>query len=323
MPTRGADIQANSSDISPTEAQLLSPPLGERRVKVSSVVLVILVIAAAFMVTALALVFVQRSVERLSPITQPVIVVQPTTSTVTAQPITSTVSIPALPTYEDLMATQKIVLETTSRAVESINRTADLMLTVNAFLFTVMTAAGAGALWKASSAVDEAGKAAQRAAKSLELVQTVEQSVEELEAHSGDLNGKQESLRQAIEEAREQLEEFVQEQEKHRELAEKDRVMQKRTLAVLQLDEYGMSICSGDPGRKWKAVSGALEMSTREDDIIRRKAVKVLGVVEECDQRIIERLEDMAALDPARGVRQEAKKALEKLQHLCEEKNAE
>lgn len=312
MATEKSDVKAGPMDKSAMVTQRSNSQQQEGSVKVTSVVLIAVVVATAFMATALAIVFVQQSVESLLQVTQPTIVLQPITSTVSA-----------LPSYEDLMVTQKTVLESTSRAVESTNRTADMMLTVNAFLFTVMTAAGVGALWKAGSASDEASKAAQRAAKSIELVQTTEQTVEELDTRLGDLGSRLASLTQEAEEAHKRLEEFVGEQERQRELAKRDMDFIKTSLALTQLDECGMGIRSGNPSRRWKAIGAALEMSTRDDDIIRRKAVKVLGSVEECDERIIERLEEMTVRDPARGVRQEAEEALEKLRRLCEEAMAE
>lgn len=319
MTTRGKETQGNRRANSPLNTERVGFPGGSFGVKASSVVLITLSVAAAFMATALAFLFIQRSLERSTPTTDSVIVVQPITYTVSGQPVTSTTSLITPPAYEDLMTTQRTVLESTSRAVESINRTADLILTVNAFLFTLMTAAGAGALWKAGSAGDRANQAVQKATKAHELVRTIEQSVEELESRSDVLDSEQDSLSQRIENARQRLRVFAQEQEDERELAKKDRALQKRTLAMLQLDEHGMSIRSGDPNREWKAVSGVLEMSTREDDLIRRKAVKVLGSVEKSDERVIDRLEEMAAMDPARGVRQEARNTLAKLRQFFEE----
>ena len=307
MATRDTDVKADSNSKSTAGIQPSSPPLGEQGIKVSSVVLITLVIAAAFMATALAFLFVQRSVEGLSSITQPVIV---------SHPITSTVSMLAQPSYEDLMMTQKTVLESTSRAVESINRTADMMLTVNAFLFTVMTAAGAGALWKASTAGDQAGEAVRQAKGAIEQAKKAKTRLQDVIERSEDLEQEQASLAQRITESEQgvaRVRKSVKDVSKY----------QKRMMAVIKLDEHGMDIRSGDPLRLWKAVSAALEMSSRPDAIIRLKAVKVLGSLEEYDGRVVERLEEMAAHDRARGVQQEAEKALEKLRRLCDEAKAE
>lgn len=307
MATRDTDVKADSNSKSTAGIQPSSPPLGERGIKVSSVVLITLVIAAAFMATALAFLFVQRSVEGLISTTQPVIV---------SHPITSTVSMLAQPSYDDLMVTQKTVLESTSRAVESINRTADLMLTVNAFLFTVMTAAGAGSLWKASTASNKAGEATRQAKEAVEQAKKAKETLQDVAEHSEDLQQEQMSLAHRITEADQEI-------ARVRKLTKDISKYQKRVMALVQLDEYGMDIRSEDPPRLWKAVSAVLEMSSRPDAIIRRKAVEVLGSLEECDMRVVERLEEMAAYDRARGVQQEAEKALEKLRRLCDEAKAE
>jgi len=182
-----------------------------------------------------------------------------------------------------------------------------------------------------SNRVQEASKAATESSTSASAAaESAESSVNVVKDLSTRLEDLHDSVQQSIgqmEEAQRQLsirlEEFDQELEKRRRLAEQDIVLQKKSLALLKLDECGMSIRSEDPGQRWKGITVALEMSFREDSIIRRKAVRVLGTLEECDMRVVERLEGIIANDRARGVRQEAEKALKKLQQLCDEKHTE
>jgi hypothetical protein len=71
---------------------------------------------------------------------------------------------------------------------------------------------------------------------------------------------------------------------------------------------------SDEPEEKDSSILSLIEMSnrydTKSDAVIRRKAVKVFGILKECDERIVKRLKEIIETDPAQGVRKEAEKSL-------------
>lgn len=48
---------------------------------------------------------------------------------------------------------------------------------------------------------------------------------------------------------------------------------------MIQIDEHGMSVFGDDAERKWKSKMALIEMSWRDDSVVRRHCVKILGAL--------------------------------------------
>lgn len=96
----------------------------------------------------------------------------------------------------------------------------------------------------------------------------------------------------------------------------KDLDVLKRPLALLQIEDYRAAIFSDDSQRREQARWALLEISKREDPILRRRCIQVFQGLEEYDEAVVERLRELAHSDPERLLRLEAQKAIEKLSKL-------
>lgn len=225
----------------------------------------------------------------------------------------------------DLLRTYKEVLDASKSAVEEVHTTADKVLGTVQIIFTALTIAGTvgagilGVFTKLNS--DKARDAEQKASAALETVKETEKKADELEKRNNsalstavELSQRQDNLLSQIKDAAQLLETLQSEISQIKSGGERDRQVIKKPLAVMQIDEYAMQVLSDEPDEKNNSILSLIEMSRRNDAkpdaVIRRKAVKVFGILEEYDERVVKRLKEIIEEDPAQGVRKEAEKSL-------------
>jgi hypothetical protein len=228
---------------------------------------------------------------------------------------------PAQQEIDNIPDIYREVLETSKSAVEEIHTTADKLLSLVGLLFTALTVSGLGAAalltWYGQRASDRATAAQQKAAEAFDTIQRIEMKASDLEkrnnlvlASTDELTQKQDYLRTQIVAAEKLLQTLQAEISRLKSGGEKDRQVLKKPLTLVQIDDYGMQLLSGAPSEKDSAISVLLELSTRTDAVIRRRAIKALGVLESYDERVAKRLQEVISSDSAEGVRKEAEKSL-------------
>jgi hypothetical protein len=165
----------------------------------------------------------------------------------------------------------------------------------------------------AKRASDKATAAQQNALEALDVIKGTAKKMAELKKRNGEaikttneLTQKQNTLLKQIERAEKTLNGLQTEIAQIKSSGEKDRQVLKKPLTMVQIDEYGMQLLGGTPSEKDSALSALIEMSTRNDAVVRRRSVKSLGVLEEYDERVAKRLKEIIDSDPAQGVRKEA-----------------
>ena len=225
----------------------------------------------------------------------------------------------------DLLATYKEVLDTSQRSIEEVHKTTNELLDFVKTIFVALTIGGLGSAtllsWFGQRASDKANSAQQKAIETLEIIQRTETKSSEIEKRnnlvlesSNELAQKQITLRVQIEAAEKLLHSLEQEFYQLKSSGERDRQVIKKPLTLVQVDEYAMQALSDEPEEKNSSILSLIEMSRRNDAkpdaVIRRKAVKVFGILEEYDERVVKRLKEIIEEDPAQGVRKEAEKSL-------------
>jgi hypothetical protein len=245
------------------------------------------------------------------------------TSTLTEVPTTTLTVSPA--SQELLTSTYTEVLQVAKDAVEEVHNTANQMLTWVGLLFTALSLVGVGGAWLLSTyaqkASQKASDAQREAANAHDLVQQLEIKSEKLEERLAKATEDAEGLSKRVGELLSQI------TSAHADLDnlrislsqtktenERDRQAIKRPLALMQIDDYAMRLFADDVTQRNSAILALLEMSQRDDAIIRRRCVKVFGALGAYDERIARRLKDMIANDKAGGVRAESEEALRKLE---------
>lgn len=243
---------------------------------------------------------------------------------------TSTPNIPTatqLPTFppqqqvDDLLKTYTEVLEVSKSAVEEVHTTTDKILNWVGILFTALTISGLGGAallsFYGKNASDKANAAQQKATEAYEVIQKTEMKTTELEKRNdaaleaaNELANKQNHLLSQIETAEKHLQLLQTEMAQLKRSGESDRQVIRKPLELVQIDEYGMQALSGNQQEKEGSILALLEMSKRADAVIRRRTVKALGMLDEYDIRVENRLREMKKADLAQGVRKEAEKSL-------------
>lgn len=209
-------------------------------------------------------------------------------------------------TFEQMLAVYREVLESTTRAVDDVHKTANTVLTIVGVVFAALGIVGLGGAWWLSRVADKAENALRQATQATELARASEEKTQDLEkVHQG--------LVQSLSKAQSELMNLGDDLKHWKKSVERDRAHLKRSLELIQIDEHGMAVFSEDTDRRWKSKSALIEMSHRPDPIIRRRCVRVLGALEEYDEAVARRLEEIAESDSARGVRREAEEALRRL----------
>lgn len=243
---------------------------------------------------------------------------------------TSTPNIPTatqLPTFppqqqvDNLLKTYTEVLEVSKSAVEEVHTTTDKILNWVGILFTALTISGLGGAallsFYGKNASDKANAAQQKATEAYEVIQKTEMKTTELEKRNNaaleaanELANKQNYLLSQIETAEKNLQLLQIEMSQLKSSGESDRQVIRKPLELVQVDEYGMQALSGNQQEKEGSILALIEMSKRADAVIRRRTVKALGMLDEYDIRVENRLREMQKADLAQGVRKEAEKSL-------------
>jgi len=225
-------------------------------------------------------------------------------------------------TYDDALKTYENVA---TEAIKASGRVLDIikwliasivaLIGVAASLIAYLVNRAQTASDVAKEAKTSASEAAQLAKRSAERVNTLSTKVEKIGERAqttiGEAQTQLEILRRTLETADLRLEEL----EKSK-LVVRDLVSLKKPLELFQVKEHELAILSDDLKRRKWAKWALIEMSKREDPIVRRQCIRVLGVLEEYDEDVIKHLEKMTQVDPERSVRLEAQKAIEKLSRL-------
>ena len=234
--------------------------------------------------------------------------------------ITVVVTNPAQQT-DELLNTYKEVLDTSKSTIEEVHKSFDLSLKLIGTVIAILSIGGIGAAAQISSyakrASDKAASAQQDSTRALDTIKKIEDKTLELEkinlaarASTDDLIQKQNELREQMEKAANALKGLNSELSLLKSSNEQDRQVIKKPLTLLQIDEYGMQALSGNPSEKDSSKLALIEMSQRSDAVVRRRTVKALGTLEDYDERIVHRLQEIIESDSAQGVRKEAEKSL-------------
>ena len=222
------------------------------------------------------------------------------TGTIIPQAINSAPTQQQTPTQD----TYQQVLEVSKNAVDGMYKTTHVVIIFVGVIFGALTVGGVGGAWLVSTIVRRASNKAtiaeQTAAKALNVINNTEKMTTELEKRNGavviatsELTQKQSELHGQIEDAKNQLIDLRNDLNMIKSSNEKDRQVIKRPLTLMQIDDHGMQILSGDPEKKDRSIIALIEMSSRPDSIIRRKSVKTLGILEEYDDRVAKRLKEI------------------------------
>jgi hypothetical protein len=206
-------------------------------------------------------------------------------------------------TYEQMLAVYKEVLYSSNKALDEVHKTAGTVLTIVGVIFAVLGIGGLGGGWWLSRSIGKAEKALKQVEQAVELTKATEQKAQVLDKlYQG--------LAQSLEKAQSELTIFSNELNRWMRLAEKDRADLKRSLEIIQIDEHEMMIFSNDPDKMWKSKMALLEMSEREDPIIRKCCVRVFGKLNDYDEKVVRQLEKIIEHDSVAAVKDEAKDAL-------------
>mgnify|MGYP001492418720 CR=1 FL=1 len=243
--------------------------------------------------------------------------------------LTTTPTLTATLTFQQqtdgLLITYKEVLDTSKRTIDEVHTTANGVLDFVKTMFIALTIGGLGGAgllsWFGQRASDKANTAQQKALEALDIIQKTETKTAELEKRNNlvlnttvDLSQRQDNLLLQINEAERLFKSLQNELAQLKNSGERDRQVIKKPLALVQIDEYAMQALSDEPEEKNSSILSLIEMSRRNDAkpdaVIRRKAVKVFGILEEYDERVVKRLKEIIEEDPAQGVRKEAQKSL-------------
>lgn len=219
----------------------------------------------------------------------------------TATPIA--VSPSAIPT-DQVIDLYKQALEVSQNTVDNVHTTTNIVLAVVGFVFTAISLAIAGGTWLIGNTINKSAEQLEKAREQIIKKQ------EEFDQRAKELTATQEKMLEQVKSALIEVAQFRTELSQEKSSREKDRALLKRPLTLVQIDEYGLQLASGNEEERIGSISALVEMSTRLDAIVRLRSVKTLGRLEIYDESAAKRLKEIAETDVVKIIRTEAERSL-------------